>query len=172
MIYQPLKPANENIKRAFVLLVAVIWLCGCYREQSYIGPGKIIDNGFLSAYGRYEIVLAEIPLFESRSYHFELDNLPQTEFTVGLEVKSLPDPARYEMINLHVVVVNEHQELVIDEKACAEVMRRYQFATKREAVNFALKVAAAEPLSLTEAKQLRGSGWDGDLDGMRNSKAV
>lgn len=60
----------------------------------------------------------------------------------------------------------------IDEKACAEVMRRYQFETKREAVNFALKAIASEPLSLSNAKQLRGSGWDGDLDEMRQSKTA
>ena len=57
----------------------------------------------------------------------------------------------------------------IDDAACAEVMRRYQFATKKEAVNFALQVLAAEPLSLKEAQDLRGSGWDGDLDDMRKS---
>lgn len=57
----------------------------------------------------------------------------------------------------------------IDEAACAEVMRRYQFTTKKEAVNFALQVLAAEPLTLKEAKALRSSGWEGDLDEMRES---
>ena len=55
----------------------------------------------------------------------------------------------------------------IDDEACAEVMRRYQLATKREAINFALRTLAAEPLSLEEAKRLRGSGWEGDLDELR-----
>jgi len=55
----------------------------------------------------------------------------------------------------------------IDEKACAAVMRRYQFSTKREAVNFALQALATEPFSLDEARKLRGSGWEGDLDEMR-----
>ncbi len=55
----------------------------------------------------------------------------------------------------------------IDEKACAAVMRRYQFASKREAVNFALQALATEPFSLDEARKLRGSGWEGDLDEMR-----
>jgi Arc/MetJ family transcription regulator len=58
----------------------------------------------------------------------------------------------------------------IDDVACAEVMRRYQFATKKEAVNFALQVLAAEPLSLKEAQDLRGSGWEGDLEKMRKSR--
>lgn len=55
----------------------------------------------------------------------------------------------------------------IDDEACAEIMRRYQLATKREAINFALRTLAAEPLSLEEAKRLRGSGWEGDLDELR-----
>ena len=59
----------------------------------------------------------------------------------------------------------------IDDEACAEVMRRYQLATKREAVNFALRELAAEPLSIEEAKRMRGSGWDGDLDELRRGRS-
>ena len=55
----------------------------------------------------------------------------------------------------------------IDDQACATVMRRYQLATKRDAINFALRTLAAEPLGLDEARSLRGSGWTGDLDEMR-----
>ena len=55
----------------------------------------------------------------------------------------------------------------IDDKACEEVMRRYQLKTKREAVNFALRTVAAEPLRADEARKLRGSGWEGDLDMLR-----
>ena len=46
-------------------------------------------------------------------------------------------------------------------------MQRYHLATKRDAVNFALRTVAAERLSVDRARQLRGSGWDGDLDEMR-----
>ena len=35
----------------------------------------------------------------------------------------------------------------IDENACGEVMKRYRLKTKREAINFALRVLAGEPLS-------------------------
>ena len=59
----------------------------------------------------------------------------------------------------------------IDDQACAEVMRRYQFATKREAINFALRTLAAEPASIDEARTLRGGGWEGDLDAMRSNRA-
>ena len=60
----------------------------------------------------------------------------------------------------------------IDDLACAEVMRRYQFETKREAVNFALKTLAAEAMTLDEARGLRGSGWEGDLDLMRANRSL
>ena len=56
----------------------------------------------------------------------------------------------------------------IDDKASAEVMRRYQLATKCEAINFALRALAAEPASVDEASALRGTGWEGDLDEMRS----
>ncbi len=55
----------------------------------------------------------------------------------------------------------------IDDNACAEVMRRYRLATKREAVNLALRLLAAEPASIEEARALRGAGWECDLDEMR-----
>jgi Arc/MetJ family transcription regulator len=58
----------------------------------------------------------------------------------------------------------------LDDDACAVVMRRYHLATKREAVNFALRTLAIEPLGLDEARSLRGSGWDADLDKLRASR--
>lgn len=58
----------------------------------------------------------------------------------------------------------------IDDDACAEVMRRYQLDTKRDAVNFALQTLAREPLTIEDARRLRGSGWDGDLEAMRTSR--
>ena len=65
----------------------------------------------------------------------------------------------------------------IDDKACAEVMRRYDLATKREAINFALRTLAAEPtaiepMSVEEARSLRGIGWEGNLDEMRSSRVL
>lgn len=59
----------------------------------------------------------------------------------------------------------------IDDEACAEVMRRYRLRTKREAVNFALHALAAEPFGVDEARRLRGSGWEGELDVMRTSRS-
>ena len=59
----------------------------------------------------------------------------------------------------------------IDDKACAAIMRRYRLGSKREAVNLALRTLAAESLSLVAARRLRGSGWEGDLDEMRGTRA-
>ena len=58
----------------------------------------------------------------------------------------------------------------IDDKACAEVMRRYRLATKGEAVNLALRMLAAQTASVDEARSLRGIGWEGDLDAMRSNR--
>ena len=59
----------------------------------------------------------------------------------------------------------------IDEEACQIVMRRFGLATKREAINFALRELAVE-LSADEARQLRGSGWEGDLEELRASRTA
>ncbi len=58
----------------------------------------------------------------------------------------------------------------IDDQACAEVMRRYELTSKRDAVNLALRTLAAEPLSLDRARAMEGSGWDGDLNELRASR--
>ena len=58
----------------------------------------------------------------------------------------------------------------IDNAACEEVMRRYDLATKRDAVNLALRSLVGEVVDLDRARALRGSGWDGDLDQMRSAR--
>lgn len=58
----------------------------------------------------------------------------------------------------------------IDEQACRIVMDRYHLGSKREAVNYALRLVAGEALHLEGARALRGSGWDGDLDEMRQAR--
>ena len=58
----------------------------------------------------------------------------------------------------------------LDDEAVETVMRRYHLSTKRDAVNYALRSLAAEPMSLEQALQLRGTGWDGDLGAMRQTR--
>ena len=55
----------------------------------------------------------------------------------------------------------------IDDEACDTVMRRYGFRTKRDAVNFALRRLSVEAMTIEEARSMRGSGWEGDLDDLR-----
>lgn len=58
----------------------------------------------------------------------------------------------------------------IDDKACAEIMRRYGLSTKKEAVKFALRTLVAEPAPLRQARAMRVSGWQGDLKIMRSGR--
>ena len=58
----------------------------------------------------------------------------------------------------------------VDDELCQQVMDRFHLTTKREAVNMALRHLAGEPLGLNEARALRGTGWDADLDEMRTSR--
>jgi Arc/MetJ family transcription regulator len=55
----------------------------------------------------------------------------------------------------------------IDDRLVAEVIRRYRLASKREAVELALRRLAGAPLSRAQALALEGSGWEGDLAEMR-----
>ena len=59
----------------------------------------------------------------------------------------------------------------LDDRACAEVMRRYKLNSKRDAVNLALRTLAGEPLDLTAARALRGSGWEENLDQLRSTRS-
>ena len=60
----------------------------------------------------------------------------------------------------------------IDDVAVERVMARYHLSTKRDAVNFALRTLAAEPLSVEQARAMRGSGWDGNLEQMRETRTA
>ena len=57
----------------------------------------------------------------------------------------------------------------IDEAACARVIRRFGLRSESEAVNFALRRVAAE-IDPDYALRLRGSGWEGDLEMMRDTR--
>jgi Arc/MetJ family transcription regulator len=53
----------------------------------------------------------------------------------------------------------------IDDELIARVMDRYGIATKREAVDYALRslyVEPVEPLDPEELLVLEGTGWEGD----------
>jgi len=58
----------------------------------------------------------------------------------------------------------------LDDRLVSEVMRRYRLKTKREAVDLALRRLVDEPLDATQALALEGSGWEGDLAELRESR--
>jgi Arc/MetJ family transcription regulator len=55
----------------------------------------------------------------------------------------------------------------IDDDLVGRVMRRYGLGTKRAAIDLALRRLDVEPLTREEALAMAGSGWEGDLDGLR-----
>ena len=58
----------------------------------------------------------------------------------------------------------------IDDELIERVMRRYDFRTKREAVEGALRRMDIEPFTREEILELEGMGWEGDLDQMRATR--
>lgn len=59
----------------------------------------------------------------------------------------------------------------IDDEACRVIMQRFGLSTKRDAVNFALRELAIQ-LDVDQARGLRGSGWEGDLDELRAGRSI
>jgi Arc/MetJ family transcription regulator len=60
----------------------------------------------------------------------------------------------------------------IDDELIERVMRLYGYRTKREAVDRALRRLDVEPMSVEEALEMEGAGWEGDLDEMRRSGPI
>ena len=56
----------------------------------------------------------------------------------------------------------------LDDALVERAMRMYRLDSKREAVNLALRRLVGDPMSKDEALAMRGSGWTGDLDAMRD----
>ena len=55
----------------------------------------------------------------------------------------------------------------LDDALVQRVMSRYGVATKRAAIDLALRRLDLEPMSREEALAMEGTGWDGDLDELR-----
>jgi len=60
----------------------------------------------------------------------------------------------------------------IDDAVIERVMRRYGLPTKRAAVELALRRLDSEPMTREEALGMRGRGWVGDLDALRDGYAA
>ena len=60
----------------------------------------------------------------------------------------------------------------LDDELVGEVMRRYGVATKREAVDLALRRLVGVPLTKDFLLGLRGVGWGADLDELRSADSA
>ncbi|WP_142050374.1 type II toxin-antitoxin system VapB family antitoxin [Pseudonocardia kunmingensis] len=58
----------------------------------------------------------------------------------------------------------------IDDELVTEAMRKFGLETKEEAVDLALRRLVGPRLSPEFFESMRGIGWDGDLDEMRESR--
>lgn len=55
----------------------------------------------------------------------------------------------------------------IDDKLLEQAMQLFGTTTKRETVELALRRLVGKAMTREEALAMEGSGWDGDLDEMR-----
>ena len=70
-----------------------------------------------------------------------------------------------DVYNVHVARTN----VVVDDRLLARVMQLYGLRTKREAIDFALRrTLAASDDPHGRALALAGTGWDGDLEAIRD----
>lgn len=56
----------------------------------------------------------------------------------------------------------------IDDELIATAMRQNGLKTKREAVDLALRRLVVPVMTIDEMHAMRGSGWDGDLEALKN----
>lgn len=57
----------------------------------------------------------------------------------------------------------------IDDVLIERAMRVHGLATKREAVDLALRRLLGDPMTAEEARAMRGTGWDADLEELRTA---
>jgi Arc/MetJ family transcription regulator len=63
--------------------------------------------------------------------------------------------------------------VVVDDELINKAMELYEFRTKREAIDYALRHLVGEKVDPYEAAlALEGIGWDGDLEAMRRSDPI
>jgi len=60
----------------------------------------------------------------------------------------------------------------IDDGLVTEAMRRYGLPSKRAAVDLALQRLVGEAMTKEEALSMDGTGWEGDLDVIRQGRSV
>ena len=80
-----------------------------------------------------------------------------------------------EVYDIHIDVYGRcvsRTNIDIDDDLIAGVMRRYGLATKKDAVDFALRQVSVAPMTPREMHSMRGSGWGADLEGIRSREGA
>lgn len=60
----------------------------------------------------------------------------------------------------------------LDDELVERAMRLFHLRTKREAVQLALERLVNRPMTKEEMLAMQGTGWDGDLDAIREGTRV
>jgi Arc/MetJ family transcription regulator len=60
----------------------------------------------------------------------------------------------------------------IDDELVERAMRRYRLPSRRAAVDFALRRLVGDAMTRDEALAMEGTGWQGDLDSLRQPDDV
>lgn len=69
------------------MLAAVMSLTACYRASSYSGDGRLTDYGWWELEGnRFVLDLGPVDLSVPSRHSYRLSNLPNAEFTAGVEI--------------------------------------------------------------------------------------
>jgi Arc/MetJ family transcription regulator len=71
-----------------------------------------------------------------------------------------------------IMVYMGRTNVVVDDTLVEAVMTRYRLASKREAIDFALKKAIGGVMTKEQALAMRGYGWDGDLEEIRGPMVI
>ena len=69
---------------------------------------------------------------------------------------------------IHMRVYMTRTNIDIDDALIARVMKRYRLATKKDAVEFALRAVVGSRMSRKEALAMEGSGWESELSDLRD----
>jgi len=69
-----------------VFAASVLALVGCDITASYLGDGKLIDNGLFAATDRYVLELGLARLETAGTASYRIENLPDREFVLGIKL--------------------------------------------------------------------------------------
>jgi len=111
---------KRTYRKGAVVLILIL-LCGACQQSSYTGDGTLTEDR-LSPSRQFVLDLGSIDLSKPSSTTYRVAGLPNTAFTLGLEI--VPRPPRrgrslYGVrpisVTVRVTLVDEHGRLVIDE---------------------------------------------------------